>query len=481
MGQASGELSEVAAASTYTRFMVAHRAGRIWISVASLALGLVLLAMPVHAQDSDHIARLQVSGVMNQISAAYIEEGLRAAAEGGAVAAIIEIDSPGGELTSTDRMVKAILNSDIPVITYVSPEGARAGSAATFITLAGDIAAMAPQTNIGAASVISGTGEDLPSTVERKIVNDTVARVREIAREHGRNADWAEDAVREAASISASEAVALRPPVVDLLAADTEALLAAIDRGERVDGEPLPFGGDPLPALSGLPIEEVRMNFGQSFLHALTDPNIVFLLFTLGFYGLIAEFFHPNMVSGIFGAIALILAFIGSNSLPLNIGGLLLILLGIGLLVLELNIASYGLLTMAGIVCFVLGAFALYTGVSPPGEPQIEVRVNPILVGGLAAVTLLYFGILLRALTTMRRKPAQLQVASLVGAAGTAHTTIAPTGVAYAGGETWSARSDTQIEPGTPIRVVRVEGLELIVEPAAAGDIAQKEGTERAG
>jgi membrane-bound serine protease (ClpP class) len=461
--------------------MVVRSFGRFWISVSSLALGLLLLVAPTLAQGEDHVARLQLDGVVNQISATYIEEGLRAAADAGAAAVIIQIDSPGGDLQSTDVMVRALLNRNVPVITYVAPEGARAGSAATFITLAGDVAAMAPQTNIGAASVVTGTGEDLPDTLERKVVNDTVARIREIAREHDRNADWAEAAVREADSISSSEAVAMRPPVADLLAPNTEALLAAIDSGERVDGQPILFDGEPLPQLSGLPVRDVDMNFAQSFLFALADPNIVFLLFTLGFYGIIAELFHPNFFSGTFGAIALPLAFIGSGSLPLNIGGLLLILLGIGLLVLELNISSYGLLTIGGIICFVLGAFALYTGVAPPGELSIDVAVNPLLIIGLAAVSLLYIGILLRALSTLRKRPSTLPVAALVGSAGTAHTEIAPTGVAYAAGETWSARSETKIRPGTPIRVVRVEGLELIVEPAGAGETSQEEGRQRAG
>ena len=437
------------------------------ITAVALLLGLAGLAAPAAAQ-GDHVARLHLSGVIDQVNAAYIEEGVKVAAEGGAAAVIVQIDSPGGELTSMDRIIVAILGSEIPVITYVAPDGAGAGSAATFITLAGDVAAMAPSTNIGAASVIGSNGEDLPDTLARKVTNDAVSKIRGLAEDHGRNADWAEDAVRDAASINASQAVSMTPPVVDLIAADTDALLAAIDEGERADGRAYAFEGEPLPQLGGLPVEDIDMNFGQQFLHLLSDPNIAFILFTIGFYGILAELFHPNFFSGTLGAIAIVLAFIGSNSLPLNVGGLLLILLGIGLFVLELNVTSYGLLTMAGIVSFVLGAFALYTDVEP-GVDAISVSVSPILIAGAVVVSLVYFWVLVRALLQMRSHgAAMLQTAALVGASGTAQTLIAPTGIAYAGGETWSARSrEADIHPGSPIRVVGVDGLELIVEPAA--------------
>lgn len=444
--------------------------------VAALGAGLAGLAAPADAQ-GDHVARLRLRGVIDQVNAAYVEEGLRAAAERGAAAAIVEINSPGGELSSMDRIIGAILNSQVPVITYVAPEGARAGSAATFITLAGDVAAMAPTTNIGAASVISGTGEDLPDTLERKVTNDAVSKIRALAEDHGRNADWAEEAVREAASINVAEAIAMQPPVVDILASDTTALLAAVDRGVRSDGYEYRFEGEPLPALSALPIEEIEMNLGQQVIHLLSDPNVSFILFTIGFYGILAELFHPNYFSGILGAIAIIVAFIGSNSLPLNFGGLLLILLGVGLFVLELTVTSHGLLTIGGIIAFVLGAFALWTGVGEPGEWSIQVTVHPALIGVVVAVSLAYVYFVLRVLLQMRRAGAiQGPITALVGVPGTAQTLIAPTGIAYAGGEAWSARSrSSQIAPGTPLRVVGVEGLELIVEPAPEGAPGQTE------
>jgi membrane-bound serine protease (ClpP class) len=376
-----------------------------------------------------------------------------------------------------DRMIVAILGSDVPVITWVAPEGARAGSAATFITLAGDVAAMAPNTSIGAASVVGSGGEDLPETLAAKVTNDAVARIRSLAENHGRNADWAEDAVREAASVNAAEAVAMEPPVVDLIASDTESLFAAIDEGTSADGRPYEFNGEPLPTLSGLPIVDLNMSPGQSFLHLLSDPNIAFLLFTIGFYGIIAELFHPNFFSGILGAIAIVVALIGSNALPLNVGGLLLVLGGIGLLALETVVASYGLLTVGGIVALVLGAFALWTGVSP-GELDLDVAVSPWIIAVVVVLGVVYAWVLARALMHMRsRGVANRPVSALVGGVATAQTVIAPTGIAYAGGESWSARSrTTEIRAGTPLRVVGVEGLELIVEPSSSAEPPPKEG-----
>jgi membrane-bound serine protease (ClpP class) len=442
------------------------------LAVLSLALGAICLTAPVGAQEGG-VARIELSGVIDQVNAAYVEEALRVAAEDGHAAALIVIDSPGGELTSMDRIIVAILGSEVPVIAWVAPEGARAGSAATFITLAADVAAMAPNTSIGAASVVGSGGEDLPETLAAKVTNDAVARIRSLAEAHGRNADWAESAVREAASVNASEAVAMEPPVVDLVASDLAGLFASIDEGERADGRAYDFNGSPLPTLSGAPLTELRMNPGQSFLHLLSDPNIAFLLFTIGFYGILAELFHPNMFSGILGAIAIVTALIGSNALPLNVGGLLLVLGGIGLLALETVVASYGLLTVGGVVAIVLGAFALWTGVRP-GELDLDVAVSPWLIAIVVAIGIVYAWVLVRALVQMRRDAsgvANPPVAALVGATAMAETTIAPTGIAYAGGESWSARTRSiDINAGAPLRVVGVEGLELIVEPEAGGD-----------
>ncbi|HEX6139180.1 MAG TPA: NfeD family protein [Candidatus Limnocylindria bacterium] len=439
------------------------------LAAVALLLGTAALVAPALGA-GDHVARLRLNGVIDQVNAAYIEEGIRSATEANAAAILVEIDSPGGELTSLDRILKAIHASSIPVITYVTPEGAQAASAATFVTLAGDVAAMAPTTTIGAASVVGGGGEDLPDTLARKVTNSMVASITELARAHDRNVEWAESAVRDAASASASEAVDKQPPIVDLLAADVPALLTAIDDGTRVDGKPILFEGQALPKLADLPVRNVDMNIGQQFLHVLSDPNVASILFLIGFYGIISELFHPNFFSGVVGAMALVLAFIGSNSLPLNVGGLLLVLLGILLFVLELHVTSFGLLTVGGVVSIALGFMALWTGVNPE-QDAIRVEVSPWLLVAVVALSLLYVYGVARALVAMRRNPPlPVPMLGLVGAGGVAQTLIAPRGIAFAGGEAWSARSrGREIAPGTPVRVVGVEGLELIVEPGADG------------
>jgi membrane-bound serine protease (ClpP class) len=445
------------------------------LAALSLGLGLVALAAPAAGQ-GDQIARFELTGVIDQPNAAFVEEALQVAADEESAAALIVIDSPGGELSSMDDIIKAILASEVPVIAWVAPEGARAGSAATFVTLAGDVAAMAPNTNIGAASVVGSGGAELPETLAAKVTNDAVARIRALAEDHGRNADWAESAVRDAASVNAEEAVAMEPPVADFIAATTDELFAEIDTGTRDDGHPYEHDGEPIPPLSDLPIRDIEMNVGQQFLHLLSDPNIAFLLFTIGFYGIIAELFHPNFFSGILGAIAIVVALIGSNALPLNVGGLLLVLIGVGLLALEAVVTSYGLLTVGGIVALILGAFALWTGVEP-GEFTLDVAVSPWILAVAVVVGVVYVWVIIRALRQMRKTGiANRPVAALVGGMATAQTLIAPTGVAYASGESWSARSrGTAINAGTPLRVVGVDGLELIVEPEPPADGAREE------
>ena len=446
----------------YTPFMVTLRRA---LTLVALVLGMLALAAPT-AATGDHVARMRLDGVIDQISATYVQEGLKAAADGNAAAVLLEIDSPGGDLFSKDSMVKAILASRVPVVTYVFPEGARAGSAATFVTLAGDVAAMGPSTQIGAASIVDSSGGDLPSTEAKKVTNDQVAAIRELANRENRNADWAATAVTDAASVGSSQAVAMTPPVVDILATSESDLLTQVDKGTRADGHAFAHDGQPIPKLSGLPISDISMNAGQQLLQLLSDPNLAFILFTIGFYGILAELFHPNYVSGTLGAIALVLAFIGSGSLPLNLAGLILLVIGVGLFVLDLHLPSHGLLTLGGIVCFVLGASALWTGVAP-GQIEFDASVSPILIGVILALTLFYFYFVLRSLMIMRRQHSiPVPIRGLVGTNGVAQTLIAPTGIAYAAGETWSARTaGGQIPAGTPIRIVRLKGLELLVEP----------------
>ena len=348
--------------------------------------------------------RLELQGVIDQVNAAYIEQGLATAAEGEAAAALIEIDSPGGELTSMDRIIKAMLASEVPVITYVTPEGAQAGSAATFITLAGDVAAMAPSTTIGAASVVGSGGADLPDTLADKINNSNAAKIKDLAAAHDRNTEWAEAAVRDAASVSAAEAVAMDPPVVDLVATDVEDLFAQIDTGQRADGYAYEFEGQPLPPLSGLPIQDVNMSLGQSFLHLLSDPNIAFILFTIGFYGIVSELFHPNFFSarGRHRAGAGVhrlqqpapehrrVAADPARHRALHPGA-------------ERD-ARTGCSPSVAWSAIVLGGFALWTGVDPQ-QDAINVSISPWLLAVVVALSLAYMFGIVRALMAMRNRP----------------------------------------------------------------------------
>ena len=442
--------------------------GRILFAVP-LVLGTVLLlaGSPARAaEETPRVAVLPTSGIVDAIMAGYLEDGIAKAQRDGASAVVITLDTPGGDLSQTRRIVKAILGAPLPVIVWVSPQGAHAASAGTFITLAGHVALMAPGTNIGAASPVTGSGEDIPETMERKVIEDTTALMRSITDARGRNAEWAESTVTDAEAATAVEALALG--VIDGIASTMdEALQLSDGRMVSVAGE------DVAVETAGAETYELAMNPLQSFLHLLSDPNIAFILITIGFYGLLYEVISPNFVTGILGAIAIILAFIGFGSLPLNIAGLLLIALGVVMFVLEFHVVSHGLLTVAGVVCFALGASALYTEPGTPTAPDIQ--VDPRLIFVLTGLTAAYMAFVLLIVVRWRRRQQRMGVASTAlvladGATGSVRSILAPTGVVYAAGEEWTARSNDErpLAPGTPVRVVGQEGLTLIVEPIEA-------------
>jgi membrane-bound serine protease (ClpP class) len=442
--------------------------GRILFAVP-LVLGTVLLlaGSPARAaEETPRVAVLPTSGIVDAIMAGYLEDGIAKAQRDGASAVVITLDTPGGDLSQTRRIVKSILGAPLPVIVWVSPQGAHAASAGTFITLAGHVALMAPGTNIGAASPVTGSGEDIPETMERKVIEDTTALMRSITDARGRNAEWAESTVTDAEAATAVEALALG--VIDGIASTMdEALQVSDGRTVSVAGE------DVAVDTAGAETYELAMNPLQSFLHLLSDPNIAFILITIGFYGLLYEVISPNFVTGILGAIAIILAFIGFGSLPLNVAGLLLIALGVVMFVLEFHVVSHGLLTVAGVVCFALGASALYTEPGTPTAPDIQ--VDPRLIFVLTGVTAAYMAFVLLIVVRWRRRQQRLGITSTAlvladGATGSVRSILAPTGVVYAAGEEWTARSSDEqpLAPGTPVRVVGQEGLTLIVEPIEA-------------
>jgi membrane-bound serine protease (ClpP class) len=450
---------------------VSRRTVRLLFSVPFL-LGLLGLAMSVAALGAAPrtVYVLPTTGIVDNVMAGYLRDGISKAARDGAPAVVIQLNTPGGSLEATNDIVGFLLESDVPTITWVAPSGGRAASAGTFITLASHIALMAPGTNIGAASPVGGQGEDIPGTLGEKVRNDAIAKIRSIAEERGRNVDWAISTVDKAVSASATDAVNVG--AVDGIARSIDEVLAFADGREvTVRGEPQTL------ELDGAVPDELGMNPFQSFLHLLSDPNIAFILFTIGFYGLLYEVISPNFVTGIVGALALILAFIGFGSLPLNIAGLLLVALAIILFVLELTVTSHGLLTVAGLACLGLGASALYTEPGDPTAPDVRVAL-PLIVTMLVTTALFMAVALWTVLRTRRRIPALHAIAYGAGGStrvptgtpGEVRRPLGPIGVVYAAGEEWTARSadGRSIPRGTPVVVVGQEGLTLIVEPAGS-------------
>jgi membrane-bound serine protease (ClpP class) len=407
---------------------------------------------------------LPTGGVVDQVMAGYLREGIAKAEREGAAAVVIRLHTPGGALDATRSIVSTLLDAPLPTIVWVAPAGSHAASAGMFITIAGHVALMAPGTNIGAATPVSGGGEDIPEDLRRKVMEDTQALLRGIRElREQRNVDWALTTVVDARSYSASEAV--DEGGVDGLAATMDEVLA-FAHGTTVNVQ----GSQVTLDVAGALVEELPMNPLQAFLHLLSDPNIAFILFTIGFYGLIFELQNPNFVTGILGGISIILAFIGFGSLPLNVAGLLLIALAIVLFVLEFSVTSHGLLTVAGVVCFALGAAALYTEPGTPAAPDVSVAI-PVII----TMTVLTAGFMIFILyAVVRSRNMDVSAGGLIGSGlpinslGEVRRPLAPIGSVYAGGEEWTARSadERPIGRGQHVKIVGTEGLTLVVEPA---------------
>ncbi len=442
--------------------MTRSRQLRVRISLALVLVGLFLVGAGARGAQTGDVVVLPATGVVDQVLASYLAEGIARADREGAAAVVVRLNTPGGSLDATQRIVTSLLEAPLPVIVWVAPQGGRAASAGTFITLAGNLAYMAPATNIGAASPVGGGGEDIEGTLGDKVRNDAIKNITAIAEARGRPVAWAVATVAEAASFSASEAVAAG--AVDAIAPTIEDVLA--DASGRV----VSVGGAEVTLdLAGANVRTVEMNPLQAFLHLLSDANIAFVLFTLGFYGLLFELQNPNFVTGILGALALILAFIGFGSLPLNLAGLLLIGLGIVLFVLETQVLSHGLLTIGGLVCFALGASALYT--EPGGDPTAPlVGVALPLVVVMTATTagmMLLITVAAMRIRTMPNPAGSFGEPVAIGAQGVVHAPFAPTGTVHLAGETWSARTPDErpLPRGWPVRLVRFDGLVAVVEP----------------
>ena len=427
-----------------------------WMAAASLTLGIVLLGLGA-AGDVDaavgEVRVLTVEGVINPVSARYVIRGIESAAEEGDAAVLIELDTPGGLLDATQQITGAMLNARVPVIVYVTPVGTHAASAGTFITMAGHVAAMAPSTRIGAATPVSGDGQEIPADLRTKVINDTVAYARSIADARDRNADWVEDAVRDGVSVGAPEAVELE--VVDLVAADRNELLAATD-GTMVR---LPDGEITLDVAGAAVVEEPMSPF-EEVLKVLSDPNVALILLSLGTLGIYFELSNPGaFFPGIFGAIALVLALFSLGTLPINYAGLALLVFGLALMGAEIWVASGGVLGIGGGIAFVIGALIL---VDDTQAPFLE--ISRPLIFGITLALVAFVLVALRAVMRTRRRPAYIGGGDMVGRDGT----VRGTSSVFVEGELWRARPSAPnmtLSSGDRVRIIGREGLDLIVDP----------------
>jgi membrane-bound serine protease (ClpP class) len=451
--------------------MTARRARRarrrsVRVSLFLAVIGLFALAGSMQAAGPE-VVILPTTGIVDEGMARYLEDGIDQAERDGAAAVVIKLNTPGGFLTATNDIVGIILEAQVPVIVWVAPAGGFAASAGTFITLAANVALMAPGTRIGAASPISGEGSDIEGTLGEKVRNDAIAGIKAIAEARGRNVEWAISTVEDARSSSVSEAVELG--AVDGMAATIEEVLAF------ADGRTVEVGGrEIILDLAGATTTERPMNPFLAFIRLLSDPNIAFLLLSVGSAGLLAEVWSPNFVTGIIGALAIILAFIGLGALPLNVGGLILIVFALVLFGLELTVTSHGLLGFAGVVCLALGASALFSTPGDPFQPLARVALPVILTVSLtfgAIMVLVAWGAIRS--RTLAADPGTAGAPFVIGSLGSVRRPLEPAGSVYVAGEEWSARSndDRPVERGTAIRVVAVEGLTLVVEPDASSSV----------
>jgi membrane-bound serine protease (ClpP class) len=417
-----------------------------------LVFSLVVLLTPSLSADSaGKVLVITVDGVINPVASEYIERSIERVNRMHAEAIVIELDTPGGLDTSMRKIVKAIIGSAVPVIVYVSPSGARDASAGVFITMAAHVAAMAPGTNIGAAHPVS-VGEKLDKTMAEKVTNDAAAYIRSLAERNGRNAEWAEEAVRKSVSITDSEA--LKEHVIDIVSPDLNALLKALD-GRTVKT----VLGERVLRTAGAVVVTQEMGWRDRILNFISDPSVAYMLMLLGFYGLFFEFTNPGTIfPGVAGAIFLILAFYSFQTLPVNYAGLLLIVLGLVLFILEIKIVSHGILTVGGIISMVLGSLMLFESPAP------FFRLSLYLVLPTVIVTALFFTITFSlAYRAFRTKPITGRE-GLIGMEGTAKTDITREGgMVLVQGELWSAYSDEVIAKGDKVVVQAVADLRVKV------------------
>ena len=442
---------------------------KVAIYTAFIAAGILGSFSPVSAQSAPGDAYLiHLDGIIDPNHAKYLKRALGNAEKAEAQFAIVRIDTPGGTLSSMRDMVKTIFAAEIPVITFVGPQGARAGSAGTFISAAGHIAFMAPGTNIGAATPISGTGEDLPDTLADKVTNDTAALIRSIAASRDRNGEALERTVREAASFSASEALELN--IIDLIADDLDDLIA------QLDGRTITVGQrDVTLQTSGIRCDEPRLrctsvglSWSERFIDVIADPTISGLLLSLGTLGLFLELFNPGLIfPGVLGVLALVVAFVAFGNLPVNWAGVGLIVFAIVLLFAEVQVSGLGILGAGGIISLALGFVFLFN--DPPSISGPSISIDRWVVIGVPSGFGLVFGMVAVLAWRGNRNPPPTFEPSLIGMTGRVTTDLDPVGTIQVGGELWSAEEERSlfVPAGERVEVVAKEGLTLRVTKKA--------------
>lgn len=411
------------------------------------------------AQAGAVVRLIEQTGTVDPLTAKYVERSIKAAEEDQAVAIVVRLDTPGGLDSAMRRIIKAIQASEVPVLCWVGPPGARAASAGAFILISCPFAAMAPGTNVGAAHPVGITGDIL----DEKVTNDAAAYIRSLAQARGRNADWGERAVRESISATAEEARKLE--VIDLVVPTIPELL------RQTNGLTIPVGASQTKTLdtTGAVIEKVGLSAGEALLHLLIAPDIAFLFFAFGIAGIVYEVLNPGLnLAGVVGLIMLIASFVILGMLPVNVAGLILIAAAIGFFILDAMVVGHGLPTVAGIVSLVLGGLFLFDA------SVANARVSKgFLVGISVGLGGFFFFIVRAALKTRKQLPSAGQEA-IVGMVGKVRATLDPQGMIHARGEEWTARSaHGTIPAGTDVRVTGIEGLTLVVEPVGAGSESQ--------
>lgn len=436
------------------------RAARGAAAGLALLVGVALIAAPAWSKkrgagavtDSTggRLLAMRIEGAISPVTAEALESAVTRAEHEGYRALIISIDTPGGLESSMRDMVKRLLASGVPTIAWVSPAGAHAASAGVFVTMAADIAAMAPGTNIGAATPINMQGP-MDSTLARKATNDAAAFARTVATQRGRNAVWAERAVRHA--VAASDQEAVDEHIVDFIARDEAELIAKADgrtwrRGDEVR----------TLAIRGLPVDRITPGLRQRLLAVLVDPNIAYILLMLGFYGMLFELQNPGAIlPGIVGGICLVLAFLALSALPVTAAGLALLLLGIAFLVAEVKVQSHGLLAAGGVVSLLLGSLILFQGEG--------VRVSWTVIGTVTVATTLFFLGVVQAGVRAQRRPVTMGERGMIGQRAVTIEPLAPDGMVLVDGALWRAVAMEPIAAGANVEITQVEGLTLRVRP----------------